>query len=182
MSEHPIEGLMSAAMNSIKDMIDVDTIIGNTIAAPDGTIIIPVSKVSFGFAAGGSEFNGETIDEYSKAENEESILYKLPFGGGSGAGVNITPVAFMVVQNNNVKLLPVDHTSTLDKLADYIPDIFDKINNMISQKCKAKEDTTINYNFVENNSNCDCNKKEDSNSTTQYYENTTPPQSDGEDF
>lgn len=85
MADHPIEGLMSAAMNSIKDMIDVDTIIGNPINSPNGTIIIPISKVCFGFAAGGSEFKGETIDEYSKVEGDESIIYRLPFGGGSGA-------------------------------------------------------------------------------------------------
>ena len=68
MSEHPIEGLMTTAMNSIQDMIDVNT------------IIIPISKVSFGFAAGGSEFKGETIDEYKKADKEEAIQYRLPFG------------------------------------------------------------------------------------------------------
>ena len=131
---------------------------------------------------GGSEFNGETVDEYSKVEGEESILYKLPFGGGSGAGVNISPIAFLVVQNDNVKLMPVDHTSALDKLADYIPDIFDKISDMICKKDKAKQDATITYNFVQNDENSNSKKKEDSDSTMQYYENTTPPQSDGEDF
>ena len=87
MSEHPIEGLMTTAMNSIQDMIDVNTIIGEPIHADNNIVIIPVSKVTFGFAAGGSEFNGETIDEYSKKNKEEQIQYRLPFGGGSGAGV-----------------------------------------------------------------------------------------------
>ncbi len=84
MSEHPIEGLMRTAMNSIKDMIDVNTIVGEKITAGNNTII-PISKVSFGFAAGGSEFKGETIDEYTKKDKEEEIQYRLPFGGGSGA-------------------------------------------------------------------------------------------------
>lgn len=83
MEEHPIEGLMNTAMNSIKDMVDVDTIIGKPIETSNNVIIIPISKVGFGFAAGGSEFKGETIDEYSKKEKEEAIQYKLPFGGGS---------------------------------------------------------------------------------------------------
>ncbi len=80
---HPIEGLMLTAMSSIHDMIDVNTIIGEPIESIDGMTIIPISKVSFGFAAGGSEFKGETIDEYSKKEKEELVQYRLPFGGRS---------------------------------------------------------------------------------------------------
>ena len=89
MGEHPIEGLMITAMNSIQDMVDVNTIIGEPIQVSNNIVIIPVSKVCFGFAAGGSEFRGETIDEYRKREKEEQIQYRLPFGGGSGAGVPI---------------------------------------------------------------------------------------------
>ena len=85
MSEHPIEGLMLTAMNSIKDMVDVNTIIGEPIQASNNAVIIPISKVSFGFAAGGSEFKGETIDEYNKKDKDEQIQYRLPFGGGAGA-------------------------------------------------------------------------------------------------
>ena len=82
------------AMNSIQDMIDVNTIIGEPIETSNNVVIIPISKVSFGFAAGGSEFKGETVDEYSKKDKEEEIQYRLPFGGGSGAGVTINPIAF----------------------------------------------------------------------------------------
>ena len=85
MGEHPIEGLMHTAMNSLKDMIDVNTIVGDPIQASNNTAIIPISKVSFGFASGGSEFKGETIDEYSKKDKDEEIQYRLPFGGGAGA-------------------------------------------------------------------------------------------------
>ncbi len=133
MSEHPIEGLMITAMNSIQDMIDVNTIIGEPIETSNNIVIIPISKVSFGFAAGGSEFKGETIDEYTKKEKEEAIQYRLPFGGGSGAGVTINPVAFLVIQSNNVKLMPVNHTSSLDKLLDYVPDLIEKTNNMMNR-------------------------------------------------
>ena len=137
MSEHPIEGLMTTAMSSIQDMIDVNTIIGEPIETSNNIVIIPISKVSFGFAAGGSEFKGETVDEYRKREKEEEVQYRLPFGGGSGAGVTINPIAFLVIQGENVKLMPVNYSSSIDKLLDYIPEVLDKTNNMIN-KCIQK--------------------------------------------
>ena len=140
MIEHPIEGLMTTAMNNIKDMVDVNTIIGEPIQASNNTVIIPISKVSFGFAAGGSEFKGETIDEYNKKDKDEQIQYRLPFGGGAGAGVSIMPIAFLVVQSNVVKLLPVDHSNTLDKLLDYVPDLIEKTNCMINKCLQNKKE------------------------------------------
>lgn len=142
MSEHPIEGLMNTAMNSIKDMVDVNTIIGEPIETSNNIVIIPISKVAFGFGAGGSEFRGETIDEYTKKDKEEAIQYRLPFGGGSLAGVNINPVAFLIIQANNVKLLPVEHSSCVDRLLDYMPDVMEKANNIINktmQNCKEEK-------------------------------------------
>lgn len=142
MSEHPIEGLMLTAMNSIKDMIDVNTIIGEPIQAPNNIVVIPISKVSFGFASGGSEFKGETVNAYKKQEKDEQIQYRLPFGGGAGAGVSLSPIAFLVIQGETVKLLPVNHTTSLDKLLDYIPDLFEKINCMINKSMKNKKEQT----------------------------------------
>ncbi len=155
---HPIEGLMNTAMSSIKDMIDVDTIIGEPISTGIDTLIIPISKVSFGFAAGGSEFKGETINEYSKREKEEQVQYRLPFGGGSGAGVNIEPVAFLVVSNGIVKLLPVTHDSYVDKLIDYVPDLLDKSGEFIKNlkdknKCIEKLKEKIEENIKEDSEN-----------------------------
>ena len=138
MQINPIEGLMDTTMNSIKDMIDVNTIIGKPIEINNG-VIIPLSKVTFGFASGGSEFNSETIDNYNRKDTEESIEYKLPFGGGSGAAVNISPIAFLVVQKDNVKLLPIDHSSSVDKLLDYVPDIMEKANELINKCSKTEE-------------------------------------------
>lgn len=140
--QHPIEGLMVTAMNSIQDMIDVNTIIGEPIETSNNIIIIPISKVSFGFAAGGSEFKGETVDEYTKKDKEEAIQYRLPFGGGSGAGVSINPIAFLVIQPNNVKLMPVNHSSSLDKLLDYMPDFMEKANNMMNRCVQTKKEQT----------------------------------------
>ena len=130
MEGHPIEGLMLTAMNSIENMIDVNTIIGEPIETSNNIVIIPISKVTFGFAAGGSEFKGETIDEYTKKDKDEKVQYRLPFGGGSGATVSINPIAFLVVEQGKVKLLPVNHSSCLDKIIDYIPDVFEKISKM----------------------------------------------------
>ncbi len=166
MSEHPIEGLMTTAMNSIKDMIDVNTIIGDPIQASNNIVIIPISRVSFGFAAGGSEFKGETMEEYSMQDDDEKIQYRLPFGGGAGAGVSINPTAFLVVQSNMVKLLPIDHENIIDKILDYIPDIIEKTNGMINKCIENKKDlgekivSTIKQKCEENKDNLDENKKE----------------------
>lgn len=89
MREHPIEGLMNTTMNNLKEMIDVNTIIGDSIETANGTVIVPVSKLCFGFAAAGSEFNSSTLEETKRNGNEEETKHTLPFGGGSGAGVPI---------------------------------------------------------------------------------------------
>lgn len=142
MSEHPIESLMMTTMSSIQNMVDVNTIIGEPIESQNGITIIPISKVCFGFAAGGSEFNSETLKEYNKKDKDEEIEYKLPFGGGAGAGVSIHPVAFIVVQDNNVKLMSVDHDSCIDKLLDYVPDLMQKMNDMFNKNIQQKEKRT----------------------------------------
>lgn len=146
MGEHPIENLMSTAMNSIKDMIDVNTIIGEPIQASNNTVIIPISKVKFGFAAGGSEFKGEALDEYTKKDKEEQVQYRLPFGGGAGAGVSISPVAFLIVQPNTVKLLPVDHNSCIDRLLDYVPDLIERVNSTLNKQMQNKKEEKIQDN------------------------------------
>lgn len=151
MSGHPIEILMETAMNSIKDMVDVNTIIGEPIETKNGMVIIPISKVSFGFAAGGSEFKGETVDEYKRKEKEEEVQYRLPFGGGSGAGISINPVAFVVVTKESIKVLPIEHTSAIDKLMDYVPDLMEKANVIVD---KSLDNNSNNFSIVsDSNSN-----------------------------
>ncbi len=140
MLEHPIEKILNTSMSSIKDMVDVNTIVGDAIQASNNTVIIPISKVSFGFASGGSEFKGETIDEYNKKDKDEQIQYRLPFGGGSGAGVSINPIAFLIVQSDIVKLLPVDHSTSMDKILDYMPDLIEKANNAMNKCIQNKKD------------------------------------------
>ena len=124
--KHPIENLMMTDMTSLESMVDVNTIVGDMVSSPDGTVIIPVSKVCFGFAAGGSEFNTNKLNKYS--ENT-----KLPFGGGSGAGVRISPVAFLTVKDGQVKLLNINGTTSVDKLIDLVPDVVNKANDLVQK-------------------------------------------------
>ena len=130
-TEHPIDSLMLTAMTSIENMIDVNTVVGDMVTSPDGTIIIPVSKVCFGFAAGGSEFNTNKLNKFS--ENA-----KLPFGGGSGAGVNILPMGFLVVKDGNTKLLTLNGSSPVDRLVDVIPDLMNKANDLLKEALEKK--------------------------------------------
>ena len=147
------ECLMNTTMENLKDMIDVNTVIGETIELENGTAIIPVSKVCFGFAAGGSEFSTGTLEQIKKQGLDEETKYNLPFGGGSGAGVNIQPMGFLVVTENSAKILPVNHCSAIDKLIDYIPDLFDKIADIWGG------DRTYTYEFYEDDDECKCKKE-----------------------
>jgi sporulation protein YtfJ len=143
-------------MQSIKEMVDVNTIVGDAVQAPDGTVIIPISKVSFGFAAGGGDYSPEN----ATGEHSEHSEKRLPFAGGSGAGVSINPVAFMVCGENHVKLLPVNVNSSVDKILDMVPQFVEKINEIFNSKpskkneegCKKKEESK-NINEVCNEEN-----------------------------
>ncbi|HBL35877.1 MAG TPA: sporulation protein YtfJ [Firmicutes bacterium] len=131
MQGHPIEGLMKTAMESIKDMVDVNTILGDPVETLDGSVIIPVSRVSFGFAAGGSEFSSQQkVDAKSNDQGESG---GLPFGGGSGAGITLNPVAFLVVGKEQTRLLPVESNVMVDRLLDAAPQIIDKVQNLMSK-------------------------------------------------
>lgn len=142
MAEHPIQGLMETAMESIKEMVDVNTIVGDAVQAPDGTVIIPISKVTFGFAAGGGEFASCcSVDEKGEDSSDDSSKpeIKFPFAGGSGAGVSINPVAFMVVGQGQIKLLPVNINSSLEKILDLIPEIIEKTKDSVKKNLKVKK-------------------------------------------
>lgn len=131
---HPIEGLMSTAMESLKAMVDVNTIVGEPIESPDGSIIIPISKVGFGFAAGGSEFGK------SESKNDEEDSQQRPFGGGSGGGVTITPVAFLVANKQGVEMIHLDQQTHLyEKLVDVAPQALEKIKDMLSNNGKSDD-------------------------------------------
>jgi len=128
MSDRPIEGLMDTTLEKIRQMVDVNTVIGNPITAPNGTTVIPVSKVMYGFASGGSEFNPKKAEE------------KNLFGGGSGAGVTITPIAFIAITKDDVKLLNVTNFKDSQDIAvGTIPEVVDKILNFFKKDKKKDE-------------------------------------------
>jgi len=138
--DHPIQGLMKTAMENLKEMVDVNTIVGEPVETPDGSVILPISKVGFGFAAGGSEFHLET--DARDILNQENGK-EQPFGGGSGGGVSITPVAFLVVNNTGVQLLPLDsQTHIYERLIDLAPQVMEKIQ----QAFKPKNGDSMNVN------------------------------------
>jgi sporulation protein YtfJ len=125
MSEHPIQALMDTTLQKIREMADVNTIIGDQIVAQDGTVIIPVSKVSMGFASGGSDVGAKSA--------------KTMFGGGGGAGVTINPVAFIVISNGNVKLLQIETSNSASgKAISLVPELFDKVTSLFSKDKQPK--------------------------------------------
>ncbi|MEH7122806.1 GerW family sporulation protein [Bacillus sp. JJ1532] len=131
MSEHPIQGLMTTAMENLKEMIDVNTIIGDPVETPDGSVILTVSKVGFGFAAGGSEFKLE--GQTNGGGQGQSGGH--PFGGGSGGGVSITPIAFLIVNSSGVKMVHLDESTHLyERILDLAPQAVDKIQQMFNNK------------------------------------------------
>lgn len=128
---HPIEGLMQTAMESIKEMVDVNTILGDPVETPDGSVILPVSRVSLGFAAGGTEYEVEQRRNDSPSE--------FPFGGGSGAGISVNPVAFLVVGQGQLRLMPVDTNAVFDRLMDLAPKVLDRITGAIEGRRNGHE-------------------------------------------
>lgn len=134
MAGNPIEGLISVAMENLKTIVDANTIIGEAVKSDDGMTVIPVSKVSFGFGAGGSEFSAKPLEKDDD---------KKMFGGGSGGGVSISPIAFLVVGRDKVKLLPVQNSvSTADRIVDAIPEILQKFSSMMPKSSKKDKKNT----------------------------------------
>lgn len=141
MAEHPIQGLMQTAMENIKEMVDVNTIVGDPVETPDGSVILPISKVGFGFAAGGSEFDSNMGGKGNSNGNTGQADVELPFGGGAGGGVSITPIGFLVVGNGQVKMLSTEGPNQLyEKLIDLAPQMYDKISAMIKQNKSGQGD------------------------------------------
>lgn len=165
---HPLEGLMKTTMESIRDMVNVNTILGEPVETADGTVIIPISRVSFGFAAGGSEYEPErdvkektssrgqsngggngngnngaangksTSSAKSAASNADadaqSNADRLPFGGGSGAGISLQPVAFLVVGNGGIRLLPVDGGALWNRIIDMAPGVIEQFKASLAKQ------------------------------------------------
>lgn len=135
MEHHPIESLMKTAMENLKEMVDVNKIVGDAVETPDGSVIIPISRVSFGFAAGGTEFEHQSEGNGRNSGASDG----LPFGGGSGGGVMVQPVAFLVAGQGQVRLLPVDHHAMLDRLIDLAPQLMEKIQELFNRRGEHRD-------------------------------------------
>ena len=120
MAEHPIQNLMNVTMDKIRQMVDSNTIVGEPITTPDGVTLIPVSRLSYGFGCGGGDY-GKTGQS---------------FGGGSGAGVKIDPVAFLVIKDGVTRVMPValPPISTVDRVIDLVPEVMDRVENYLDKK------------------------------------------------
>ena len=133
-NKHPIEGIMYTALQGLKEMIDVNTIVGDAITTPDGSVIIPISKVALGFGVGGSEF-----EKYRAGKGGAEDAPKNMFGGATGGGISLTPEAFLVVGNGKIRMISVTpQNSIYDRLLDMEPDAIDKVSELFHKDKKVE--------------------------------------------
>ena len=127
---HNVPNMLENTITRIREMLDANTVVGTPITTPDGVTIIPVSKISVGFGGGGSDFVSKNVN---KQEN--------PFGGGAGGGVKINPVAFLIVKDGNVRMMPLaaPANTTPDRIVEMVPDVLDKISAFIDSRTQKKE-------------------------------------------
>lgn len=134
---------MQTTMENLQKMVDVNTILGDPVETPDGNVILPVSRVSFGFAAGGSQYAPANGNEDKRNEEKSE---ELPFGGGTGAGMSLNPVAFLVVGQGQVRLMPVDSRAIYDRLIDLAPKVIDQLQGIVSRDGKARKEPSWSAN------------------------------------
>lgn len=130
---HPIENILKTTMDEIARMIDVNTIVGDAVETTDGNVIIPISQVSVGFVSGGGEYGTESSGKERTSDNTagEASVSNRPFAGGSGAGTCIKPVAFLVVNSNKVKVMPVHFNSIYDRLVELVPQVLEELHPLV---------------------------------------------------
>ena len=124
-----LPNMLDNTIAKIRELVDVNSVVGDPIVTADGVTIIPVSKISIGLGGGGSDFVSKNVNHH---EN--------PFGGGVAAGVNVTPVAFLVIKDGNVRMIPVavPANTTVDRLVEMVPDTLDKIVSFVDSRSEKK--------------------------------------------
>lgn len=128
--KHPVQETLRVTMDEIRSMVDANTVVGEPISCDGGTTVIPISKVSFGFASGGSDL--------------PTKVAKDMFGGGGGAGISVTPIAFLVIMPNDVKLLQLSvNASTPNAIVNMVPDVMDKVTGFLAGRQKKDGKTTV---------------------------------------
>ena len=139
MDKHPIENLMTTTMDSIRDMVDVNTVVGEAIGTPDGATLIPISRVSFGFVAGGGEY-GESQLRQKHADTADA---DIPFAGGAGAGVTVQPMGFLVSSGDQVRLVPAQYCQSVDRLIELIPQAMAELRCAMEKRERKAEGITV---------------------------------------
>lgn len=132
--EHPIGELMQTAMASIRDMVDVNTVIGEPVLASSGATIIPISKVSFGYVTAGGDLT---------TQDKRNELPAFPFAGGSGAGVSVQPVGFLVIMGETVRMLPAQSLTVADRMVELLPGVVEDVRSMLKKDRKPQEGTDL---------------------------------------
>ena len=127
MEKHPIESVMNATLENIRSMVDVNTVIGDAVMTQDGSTVIPVSRVSFGFVSGGGEYA-------VRAKSAEQPSDRMPFAGGAGAGVTIEPMGFLVTNANSVRLLPAQPYAPADRIIELAPQLMCEVKKLLEAK------------------------------------------------
>ena len=147
MERHAIESIMNATMENIRDMVDVNTVIGEPVTASDGTTIIPISRVSFGFVAGGGEYEmpgkkasppqggaGQNGHASPNGQSQTAQADAMPFAGGAGAGVSVSPVGFLVCSSEQVRLLPAQPYAPLDRIIELAPQMITDLKHWMGKR------------------------------------------------
>lgn len=129
---HPLSNMMESSIEKIRTMVDANTVVGDAITTPDGVTIIPISKISIGLGGGGSDY----VTKHTSANGQN------PYGGGVGAGITITPVSFLIIKNESVRVLPIPEpaSGTVDRIVDMLPEIADKVAALLKKE-KPKAET-----------------------------------------
>lgn len=127
---HKLPGMLESTIAKMREMVDVNSVIGEPITTVDGITIVPISKISVGFAGGGTDYVSKNVN---KQDN--------PFGGGVGAGMNVTPIAFLIVKDGNVRMLPVavPANTTTERIVEMVPDVLDKLTDFIDSRLDKKK-------------------------------------------
>ena len=135
MQQHPIDTMMQTTMEHIRSMVDVNTVVGTPVTGTGGSTIIPISKVSFGFIAGGGEYQAE------ERKNHALSADHFPFAGGTGAGVSVQPVGFLVVDEGSVKVLPAQTNGAMERMVELLPQLVEELTPAGERKGKKTDET-----------------------------------------
>ena len=124
-----LPNMLESTIAKLREMVDVNSVVGSPITTPAGVTIIPISKISVGFGGGGSDF-----------ASKNATPGELPFGGGAGGGVKVIPVAFLIVKDGSVRILPISEpaSTTADRVVDMVPDVLDKVSDFIDSHTKKE--------------------------------------------